>query len=102
MLMDCLIWPGMFGNGAAIGTGLTIIKHWPGIRFLIIPKDLIIHWIPQNLKKKRRSSVVVRFYVRINIAPDIWWEAEVKGNIDLLRIMLASGVLKLHHNAIAG
>jgi hypothetical protein len=70
--MDYTIWRGMFGNGAAIGTGLTIIKHWPGIKFLIIPKDRMIHWTLQNQPKKRKFNAAVLFYAQINIAQDIW------------------------------
>jgi hypothetical protein len=89
----------MFGNGAAIGTERTTIKHWLKIKFLIIPKDRMIHWIHQSQGKKRRCNAAVLFYVRTNIAPGIWWEAGAKGNIVLHPIMLVSGVLKFHHSA---
>src|SRR5450432_257759 len=101
MPMGCSIWPAMFGNGVVTGTGLIIIRSWLKIKYLIIQKVLMIHWIRQSPAKKRKFSAAAHFYVQISIVRDTWLGAGVKVNSAPPPITWASGALKNQPSAKA-
>ena len=71
----------MYGNGAATGI-VPIIINSKKMVWQKIQKDLLILMILLSRAYKKRCSVVVHFYVQINIAHATWLVREVKANTE--------------------
>src|SRR5262245_58677785 len=79
MVTAFMTWPEMFGNGAAIGIGLIIIRSLQLQGMLLeIQKVRKNHMIQGNQEKKNVCIAAVHSFALINTALDIWSALEAK------------------------